>query len=418
MTLLDMANFICGKVNQTEAEDVAACKGFLTQQHETLWHAQLWKDALVSYTQTLAPTGYAPSATWLPTKGVLLLPSIIERVLAVRSDSRKLNIRRPEFYYRVDYDAFIKIGTPADFLVLPACVWEWDTTVRLYLDRGDLADKNAPVTIDYLEADGITVSRKAVPLTDAISAVINKNTSPTATDRVDAMLKRASTGSVSLRAVGTTTVTNNSVATRIDIYVHNDAGNLFGLVLSLQPGASGNITALLPGKTISVFAHGDVFTPLSEWTFDDGVGAFSGTFTYDDSDGLQAQTETDVVVIALAAADKAAKMRQRIRLVEIPNASLVIRVLGKRVVPSFSDDLDQPAMNGFVQPLLALGQAEMLERERQYSKAGAKKQEGMMLLQELIAVETVQQSHQTQIIPESGYGDDDFGGAALGGFSS
>jgi hypothetical protein len=421
--LSDMVDFICGKVNQTEAEDKAACKLFLTQQHETLWHAQLWKDSLVSYTQTLsaAAADYLPSSTYLPTKGILLVPPIIERVLAVRTDSRKLNIRRPEFYYRVDYDAFAKTGAAAEYLVLPGCVWEWDSALRLYATRDNDADANAQVTADYLGSDGISVTRKAVLLQTALNnPIVNRNTNPTSTDRIDAFLKKASTGNINLRAVGTFTVTNNSAAQTIDVYLHATPDNLTVLRARLAPGQSADITAGFPLPLLSVFAAGDVFAPLSRWTFDDGVGIFSGTFTYDDDDGLQPFSETDVNVVTLASADTAGKIRQRIRLVSIPSSSstaFTIRVLGKRVVPSFTDDLDQPAINGFVQPLLSLGQAEMLERERQYAKAGVKKQEGLALLQELVAVETVQQSHQTQIIPETGYGDDYFGGGADWGFS-
>lgn len=419
MTLLSMANYICGKVNQTDAEDVTKCKGFLAQFHEMIWNDQLWKDSLVEYSQALDATAsaYTLSSTYLPSLGVVLLPAMIQKVLAVRTDARKLNIQRPEYYYRIDYDAFAKAGTPADFICLPPAVWQTNAaTSKFYLQRSDAGDAAASVKGDILESDGVTVTRKTAVLAQQHNALINRDTSPTSSGRVDALLKNATTGSVLLRAIGAATITNNSVATTIDVYAHNDGSNLFGLVCRLAPGETGTFTERLPALLLTVFPAGSVSVALGEIPISNG-GAWSGTVAYSDGNGLEEMTDTSKTVATLLAGDTAGQKRQRIRLVQIPDSAIALRVLGKRSMPSFTDDLDEPAINGITNCLLAFGQADMLERERQYGKAELKKKEGVMLLQQLQAQEVVQQAHQSQIIPESGYGDDDFGAAALPGFS-
>jgi hypothetical protein len=69
-------------------------------------------------------------------------------------------------------------------------------------------------------------------------------------------------------------------------------------------------------------------------------------------------------------------------------------------------DLESPAIRGSENCLIAFAQADMLERDEQYGKAQAKLQEALVLLQQLKAVETVQQAHNVSITPAGGYGDD------------
>jgi hypothetical protein len=157
MTLAEQSSFVCVKVNQTEVEDIAACKEFLKRRAQMLWADQLWKDSLVEFTQVLSPTGYVSDSTWLPTKGVLLLPTTIERVIAVRSDTGKLNVQSGEFYYRRDFDVFAATGTPLEYTLLPPCVWEWDTIYN-FREANNGMITPADFTIDFLDTDGTTIT--------------------------------------------------------------------------------------------------------------------------------------------------------------------------------------------------------------------------------------------------------------------
>jgi hypothetical protein len=156
MTLAEQSSFVCVKVNQTEVEDIAACNEFLKRRAQMLWADQLWKDSLVEYVQTLSPTGYTSASNWLPTKGVLLLPSDIERVIAVRSDTGKLNVQSGEFYYRRDFDVFAATGTPLEYTLLPPCVWETDVDINWALYSTTVNDQ---ASFAYLNSDGINLMR-------------------------------------------------------------------------------------------------------------------------------------------------------------------------------------------------------------------------------------------------------------------
>jgi len=205
VTLLESATFVCGKLNQSEDEDVTACKGFLKRNAEIIWADQLWKDSLTEFSQTLTPDGYTNTSTWLPTKGVLLCPTDIERVLAVRSDTQHLNVQRPEFFYRVDIDNFAQKGKQMDFVILPACVWEWEGDILLlatYDSAGHAADGAAALTIDYLSSDLVTVSRLATTV-GGLNGVYPNNIT---TQRLDSAAKIATSAAVALVANGVDTV--------------------------------------------------------------------------------------------------------------------------------------------------------------------------------------------------------------------
>jgi hypothetical protein len=401
MTLLDLATFVCNKVNQTEDEDISACKGFLQRRFNLLWSSDLWKDALVSYTQTLSPTGYTLADTWLPTKGVLLVAPIIERVLAVRSDTRHLNVQRHEFYYRVDLDVFAKTGIPTEFLVLPPCVWEWDETVSPYLVPGGSADAAVSVTVDLLDSDQIGVTRSSVLLTDTAGAL-------TETQRIDALLKPQTRNAVTLRAAGSITITNHDVALRA--FAFSTTTSRLQAVKSwvLAAGASTAPFYGLSGASyvVAVVGGHDIAAALPT--------AFSGTITFDGAVfTFGAHDEADVLTVA--ATDTAAKIRQRVRLVQIPTATMTVRVFGKRVAPQFTDDLDSPGLTGVENCLLAFAQGDMLQRERHYAKAQSLYQEGALLLAGLKQQEAVQQAHEQRIMPEQGYGSEEWN--RLYGFS-
>lgn len=396
MTLIDLANFICGKVNQTEAEDVLACKGFLERRFDLLWAAGLWKDSLVTYLQTLNPTGYTLGSNWLPTKGILLLPPIIERVVAVRSDTRHLNVQRPEFYYRVDYDAFSKQGVPTDFVLQPPCVWEWDQTVRLFAWRGDLADVAVTVKADLLDTDLVGVTRDMVTLANQYENLLGSS------DRCDAVLKPETSGVVNLRAASTLWTLTNTSGVTADFYTGTPA-NWFIRRATLANGASADV--LPQSSIIAVVPSGSPAVPgdvLGQAAAPYGA-ATSGTVQFTGEDEFFIFTDSGAST-AIAAAATNALVRQRIRLIQIPTASLTLRVLAKRSKPSFTDDLDSPGLTGVENCLLALAQGDMLQRERHYGKADQLYKEGGLLLNQLKDQEMVQMAHEQRIIPESGYG--------------
>lgn len=95
--------------------------------------------------------------------------------------------------------------------------------------------------------------------------------------------------------------------------------------------------------------------------------------------------------------------RQRIRVYPKPGNGAerrAYRSLVKRKVLSLVNDNDSPTLQGIENCLMAFAQGDMLQRSRQYGKAQLVAQEAIALLTQFKAVETVQQAHRQQIIPE------------------
>lgn len=387
MTLAQLANFICGKVNQTEAEDIAACKGFIRQRHEMIYQDQLWRDSVGEYVQTLSPDDYAITSNWLPAKGILLLPPDIERVLAVRTDTRALNVRSREYFYRRDFDSFAQNGQAGDFVRLRPCIWETEDAIPLLAVRSDASDAANSVIADLADSDNVGITRYTKLLDEAEKLL---GTS----ERIETLQKPTTTGSVAIQgSTGMTVVNNSGLAGTFS----TSAGELH-----LANGATGIVDSDSSVTTVNfvsdddslLFALTDLATPFGTAT------ASAVEITYDDTPAAL------TTILTLAAADTAARKRQRIRLIAIPTAALTIRVLAKLVCPALSADGDSPALTNVDNCLIAFGQSDMLERERQYAKAASKAEEGVALLEQLKRTEVIQEAHNQCIQPAGGYGGD------------
>jgi hypothetical protein len=46
MTLSEQATFICNKLSDTDADSVAACKGFINRRYQMVWDSALWQESL------------------------------------------------------------------------------------------------------------------------------------------------------------------------------------------------------------------------------------------------------------------------------------------------------------------------------------------------------------------------------------
>lgn len=394
-----MADFICGKVNQRETEDVAAAKTFLTRRHDLIWAEELWKDSLVEYRQTLDAdvADYTVSSNYLPSKGVLLLPTIFQRVLAARTSTRKLNVQRSEYFYRIDYDSFSKTGEPADYLVLPACVWEWNTSQTILAKR-DVADAASAIVADLLDSDGVGVTRVTKTLDEDYKEI---GTS----ERIDA-LQGSVNEDVVVGAPGAATLTNNNLYTGLFYFSASAISTVTGLTLAatLAVGESATVT---PDANVAVSADG-VGAPEDTGAVTGGTN-FGGTIEYVAAPFNQFNvTRATPSGVTLQAGVVNVPKRQRVRLIDIPTAEVAIRVLGKRYAPAFSSDNDEPGISGMENCLIAFGLGDMLERDESYSEASAKFEEAMELLKQLKRIEVAQQAHSLRVIPEGGYGDDYF----------
>lgn len=396
MTLSELATQVGTVTGMIETDDIAAAKSFLTAKHRLMWNHQLWKDSLVEYNATLSPDDYAPDSVWLPDAGVLLLPASIQKVIAVRSSDYHLNARRQEFFYRMDYNAFAATGTPYEFFVLPPVVWHTDQAAQLALTLSSAADIGQTITLDMLKADGVTYLRYPIATT-ALTTYFNLDSSaytlripPCYTSQIGAIIKPATNGTVTLKICDypLSYIVNNVSGT---IPVTVTAEDLTVETVQVTYGTPYQVP-----YRINSITTGGVGTGVSP--------ARSGTWTFYGSGWM---TDTlDISILTMLAADVSAAKRQRIRLVRIPSAETVVRVLGKRDAPSFSNDSDVPGINGSEDYLIAFASAQMWERARQFGKKQVLLQEADALLGDLIRQETVQQAHHLSITPETGMGNE------------
>jgi hypothetical protein len=82
-----------------------------------------------------------------------------------------------------------------------------------------------------------------------------------------------------------------------------------------------------------------------------------------------------------------------------PEAETNLLILGKRRIRELEHDQDTPILRNIDNALLAFGAADMLERERQYSKAQLKIAEGVVHLKSMNDIGVHQSGNLTQIIP-------------------
>jgi hypothetical protein len=398
MTLSEMVDFICGKVSQTETEDQAACRKFVQVRHDSAWADQLWKDSVYSYSQIVTPDNYAATATWLPTKQVLLCASEFEHILAVRTALRTLDIETPETFYRSNFDAFANTGDARQFLDLPRAVWEFDTAQTLYLQNDGQAVTT--VIVDSVGADLISKVRTKQTIkpgrTDFSSIPVS---------RIDGFSKPAGDGPVSigpLSAAPTTFTVSFTGLFSLGIAVNSV--NPGDIVATLTQGQSAVINVQV-GQTLYFFFDGAYLNS----GFDSYAVTEMGTLTVTSLvDGGMTFSDGIVIipVVTLAAADTNAPLRCRIQPVgTLPNPT-TLRILGKARLGTFEEDNDECLIAGMDKVLLEFGVADMWERERQFGFAQQPFARGAALLDQLKKVQVCQQAYNKRLIPSGGYRDE------------
>lgn len=89
-----------------------------------------------------------------------------------------------------------------------------------------------------------------------------------------------------------------------------------------------------------------------------------------------------------------------IRLINQPQTTQTLLVVGKQKFVPFATTSDSALLRGIDNALLAFGEADMLERERQRGSGQLKIQEATTMLQKMIDIENNQQTNSCRITPE------------------
>jgi hypothetical protein len=149
MTLAEIADFVCSKVGQTDAESVAAAKSFARQRYQLIWDSALWRDTQCVVAAMTAGTG-APTVN---AEGPhLLLPEPVERVLAVRYGSdRLLGVEAPGTLLLLDAQSFDETAEPIRFSPVASALAFLDDVLAI----GSLpADSGLSLRLTTEAADG------------------------------------------------------------------------------------------------------------------------------------------------------------------------------------------------------------------------------------------------------------------------
>ncbi len=328
MTLDQLADYVCTKSGLTDTAAVTACKTFLSKRYELIYNSYLWKDSLIGVDITVDPTTNDDNA-----EGVVFIPEVIDRVVAVRTTDRSVQVRGLEDYYRIDYDKFAQTGTPYEFALLPPAWFTW---------RADAGQSSI-----YFSGPVDTWNLKLVYTNqNGVRTVTTADLDPNEGERI--------------------TLTGTKIVVESVFKKQQDAN------ATIPVSDANNITVVsLPDDAPVRDASGQL--------------------------------------ISLATSDTRSPKYQRLRIFNIPDASLTLSVLGKKKFIPLDFDTEEPEISNLDNCLIAFGMADMLEYGRRVGQAQTFKQEGAILLQELAKLETVQAAHNSRFIPENGMGDPFFG---------
>jgi hypothetical protein len=458
MTLTDLANHICEQTGMSDTDDVTAAKMFLQRRLEMIWNSQLWRASLVEATFTINTDGTCNlgDTYWIPARGSLLLPTVINTVLAVRTDKHQISVASLESYYRDVIDHLDMQGDPTEFQVLRPAVMELPELANFYAMAFLAGDSTAALSVRF-SVDGVTIN----------TVTPNPSTVSPGTLVGPAMLvytvsKPATAGQVNFSYSSSPTAPEyaagvNDTGLAVGSVVQNPGdGAFYQLVKTIT---AVNVTGTGAADGIYMPQSDGTFKAASGWRFSyapglnlpghssppmwqlvdpsgapdymtdpstsQGIPALSPTglenqiwdavsgetpsptvtvFQYYDSPPDTAYWQIVLSPIIMPPAAGQLAQHQRIRLTSLPNTSVNLRVLGKIACPILGD-FDASPINNSEPCLMAFARADMLMRSRQHGKAQQAMQEGAALLAQLTALEAFHQSSRNHIEPDSGFGE-------------
>lgn len=403
MTRDEIVNYVCTKTQNLSADDITACQGFVKARYELIYNAELWKDALAVVPVPFDPTN-ADNA-----EGIVLLPEIINRVVAMRTIFGASRIQGLEHYFRIDFDAFCNRN--ANFLGLFVAASEYSIL--------------SPIWFVWRGMGGLTVSAPA-------------DAAPVAPSQIPPQFKiswRDETGKQFVQQVSNGSYLPTTVPAGANVI---PAGAIYSTVAT-------GIVHYIGGGLLTVgqayLVTPGINEPFSTFTFVADTVTLAITFNSQISGQAVTATCQSVTAMSrleieslfkpvtngnvallnsanfLAPAVTRSPSYQRLRLFSIPTQPMILNVLGKRPCIPLDYGTEVPLIRNLDNVLIAFATAEMLERARQYGKAQAKNTEAVTLLAQLAKIEVLQAANFTQFIPEDGASAGAFfGPGSSGGF--
>lgn len=414
MNRSEIVDFCTKKTQLVQTDDVEFAQLATSRRYELIYNAYLWKDSLVMVQMPFDATTDADNA-----EGILVLPQMIDRVVAIRSQTQSVRVQELEYYYRIDYDAFSQgttnvYGAAAEFSILSPIWFVWRGYAGLSVLYSDPNTDTLPILVTWRDVKGIQfrqqlnngnlISSTPATIGDDDPRVIIVSGAGTA----DANGVYTGTGAIGAQY---TQVANSNyfiVWTGAVWRISFDTQSPLGIKkLYRVPDTTGNPPVYSTGW---IQEGGDSPVPTTAEGVNTRIEIASvykpvtvGTVT------LVPQVTGDDAGGSLATTDTASPSYQRVRIFQIPSAALTLNVLGKMPVSPLTYDQEVPQIRNIDNCLIAFVCGDLLQRARQYGKAQVMYQEGAALLKELANLETVQAANHTQFIPDNGMGDAYFG---------
>lgn len=401
MNLADLANYVCQKCQLVETSDVTAAKLFLSKRYELIYNSYLWKDSLVPADVAFDPVNNLDNAS-----GIIVLPQMIDRLVAIRTRNNSVRIKGLEHFYRIDWNKFCQqqgtMFAPTEMSLLSP-IW---LTIRS-------AGQNLipPGTTFFA-----TPSQNGVP----ISGFVNGRTyTYVAGNEIGVGLTPVASGQPD-----PTYLTPGTFVATQDTYYLVGVNGVLATTELLTPGdLTTPITdqiqivstdATDTGKTVKLVWRDSKDRYVTESTLPITLNPAGGT-TFVEIESLFKPVTTgtinvmlgsNIVLATLGPALLQSPSYQRVRAFPIPTQAMTLNVLGKKPFIPLTQDSEVPALRNLDNCLIALAVGDMFTRARfPAEEAQPHYQEGAVLLQELAKLETVQAANNSQFIPESGYGD-------------
>lgn len=411
MNLADLTSYICTKGQMVGTADVAAAKLFLAKRYELIWNSYLWKDSLVTAEVTVSPDD--PNHA----EGIVLVPNIIERVVAVRSADRSVRVVGMETFYREDFDKFAGQGSPYEFALMSPIwfVWRGYGGLQLACEAPALVkwrDPQGSAHSEQLESGALlapkTVYDDQIILSGAGYTAVNGTYQIAGAFHGLPAWKLMDGDAADLVFFG-----GGSQGWRVDSLIGGGMVYYSGPTTVDHPGKvtawnlyhAGTLPAptVFPDTTVTKqrIEVESMSKPVGTTEF-----SLNGQFNW-----LGEQNGG-----TLSASDTRSPQYQRIRLFYIPKSETTLRILGKRKCSALTFDQEEPEIRNIDNCLIAFALGDLWARRRQLGKANIFYQEGAALLHELAKLETVQAANNSRFIPDAGAGDPFFGPGRSPGF--
>lgn len=411
MTRDELVDHICVSTGYNETDDIAACRKFAKQRDQMIYDSALWKSALVIVPISVDPTNNLDHAA-----GVVLLPEVISRAVALRSTVNAIRVNALEEYYRVDLDKFAEQSNPFEFspmsptwlTVRPKSdYWEIQELNHVIPSHADLScavgdlikfvnDTGQQINIDDTTQaiqnvpDGETVYFEATNTTIRFNLSIGSDNSVITKVYIgSSLLTNQSPGPSSVVVIASSTPSSDTQPAKV---IWRDAAGKRYEVNQALP------ITLTPDDDAGYFDIEAIFKPTT-------TGTVSVTLkSVPEASNIQTAYLVEVVLETLAATATRTASYQRLRLFGMPTQSVTLNALGKGKYQPLDYATQEPFLRNAENVLIAYTRGDLLRRGGENGNAQTAYQEAGQLLQQLKDLEAYQEANNQRIQPDGGYG--------------